>query len=129
MYAYAHARDTKNINVLSIADYRNELSVQTPSSSGLITAMGEVFKNMKRPAPFIFVWKAEKLIPETLFTTLKRGEEFSLDLRILEIDEKGNSRSSFHFDFAQCSLIKTRILSGRRVKVEATYNYFRKSPD
>ncbi len=129
MYAYAHARDVKVITVTSIADFRNEITEKTPIGKGAITNLGTGFKNMKTPAPFNFTWKADKYVPATLFTTLKSGEDFTLELRIAEVDDSNNTKTSFNFNFYQCKLLKARIGSGGKVKVEATYGLFEKSPE
>lgn len=128
MYAYADARDVKNITVTSIASFRNEISEKTPSGNGAITRLASDFKHMKTPAPFKFTWKPEKLIPKTLFTALKYGEEFTLELRIKETGDNDKLQTSFHFDFHQCKFMKARM-KGDKVTVEATYGHFSKSPD
>jgi hypothetical protein len=136
MYAYAHTpTDTKSITVTSIADFRNEISEQTPSGNGMITKLASSLKNSnggsdgEKRAPFNFTWKADKHVPATLFTTLKPGATFTLELRIGETDDKGVIVNGFNFNFYQCKFIKSRIRSGGKVKVEATYGLFRKLPD
>ncbi len=129
MYAYAHARDVKVITVTSIADFRNEISEKTPSGNGVITDLATSFKNMKTPAPFNFTWKADKHVPATLFTALKYGEDFTLELTIAEVDDNNSPRTRFDFNFYQCKFMKARVRSGGKVKVEATYGLFRKSPE
>lgn len=127
MYAYAHARDVKLITVTTIAGVRSEISEKTPTGNGLITSLATGFKSMTKPAPFSFIWKPEKNVPAALFTSLKYGEDFSFELRILELDGD-NLRSSFHFNFYQCKFLKSRIQRGK-VKVDGTYGIFEKSPD
>jgi hypothetical protein len=128
MYAYAHTpNEVKVITVTSIADYRNEISEKTPVGSGVITNLGSVFKSMKSPAPFNFTWKSDKHVPKTLFTSLRYGTEFTLELRIQERDDKDNLKASFYF--YQCKFQKARVKSGGVIKVEASYGLFRKEPD
>jgi hypothetical protein len=130
MYAYAHTpNEVKVITVTSIADYRNEISEKTPVGSGVITNLGSVFKSMKSPAPFNFTWKSDKHVPKTLFTSLRYGTEFTLELRIQERDDKDNLKASFYFNFYQCKFQKARVKSGGAIKVEASYGLFRKEPD
>jgi hypothetical protein len=127
MYAYAHARDVKVITVTSIADWHHEIADKTPVGDGVITRLATSFKNAPKPAPFNFTWKPDKNIPATLFTSLKYGEEFTLELSIAGTDGDNNTRVVLHFNFYQCKFMKARIQRGR-VKVEATYLLFEKSP-
>jgi hypothetical protein len=122
MYAYAMASDTKVIDIISMGDYHNEISNTSKAEAGVITSIGTVFKNMKKPAPFFFIWVPNKNIPKTLFTALKSDESFYLDMRIQILD--GDSvRSGFYFNFHECKLQKSRNVSGG-VKISATYGGF-----
>ncbi len=128
MYGYAHASDAKNITLTSIANYRNEISEKTPVEAGTITMLAESFKNMPKPAPFQFTWKYEKGIPKTLFSGLKKGEDFSLDLRVQVIDDKSSVKVHVEFDFYQCRLIKMRT-RGQVQTIEASFGGFQKRPE
>jgi hypothetical protein len=130
MYAYAHTpNDTKVITITSIADFRNEISSKTPAGTGTITNLANTFGNMKTPAPFNFTWKPDKYISKTLFTSLKYGDEFTLELRIREVDGKDNVRSHAYFNFYQCKFMKARSRGDGTVKVDASYGLFRRPPE
>ena len=125
MFAYAHTpNDVKVITVTSIADFRNEINGKTPLGAGTITKLASTFGNMKTPAPFNFTWKPDKYIPKTLFTSLKYGDEFTLELRIREVDGKDNLKARALFNFYQCKFQKARTRGDGTVKVDASYGLF-----
>ena len=119
LYAYAHTRNVKRIDIMSIGDWNYQLSTQSPAGVGRITQLVAIFEK-KKPAPLIFTWKPDKYIPAAHFTALKNGEDFSLDLRI-----SGTDGSFFYLFFAQCKFMKALTKSGT-VTVEATCNNFSK---
>ncbi len=122
MYAYAMASDTKVIDIISLGDFHNEISGKTKVDPGIITNIGEVFKKIKKPAPFHFIWVPNKNIPKTLFTALKSDESFYLDMRI-QIRDGDNLRNTFYFNFHECKYQKSQNVSGG-VKVFANYGGF-----
>lgn len=128
MHAYAQARVVRAITINSIAETHISVSEDTPSGNGSFTRLGTVFKNMRTPAPFNFTWMADKYIPATLFTSLRHGEEFELEMSIAETDPTGRVLNRFDFNFYQCKFIKARIGRGGKVKVDATYGVFRMTP-
>lgn len=127
MFAYAHTpKDVKSIIVTSIADFRNEINAKTPIGTGAITTLATGFKSMKTPAPFNFTWKPDKSIPKTLFTSLKYGDSFTLELRIREADGNNNLKARAHFNFYQCKFMKAQTRGDGTVKVDASYGLFEK---
>lgn len=122
MYAYAMASDTKLIDIISIGDYHNEISEKTKAEAGVVTNIGKVFKTIKKPAPFHFIWVPNKNIPKTLFTGLKKDEHFYMDMRI-QIRDGDNLRSVFYFNFHECKYQKSQNVKGG-VKVFGTYDGF-----
>lgn len=119
MWAWAHAGQDRKITVTTISDYHTEVSEKTPSGNGEVTALAKIFEQMKRPAPFIFIWKPDKGAPASLITSLKPGDSFSFDLRILDL----TTRASFDFNFNECKLLRSKFV-GSSMKVEATYTSF-----
>jgi hypothetical protein len=119
MWAWAHAAQDRKITVHSIGNYRTEVSETTKSDNGEVAALAKIFENMKRPAPFVFIWKPDIGAPASLITSLNPGDTFSFDLRIRDI----TTRASFDFNFNECKLLKSRFV-GSNVRVEATYTSF-----
>lgn len=129
-YAYAHARDVKVINIFSIADFRTELSEKTGTNDGAVTGLKNIFEAMNkddRRAPFNFTWKPDKHIPASFFTSLKRGEDFTLELRIRIVDDSNSVKFGTNWNFYQCQYQKSSRRSGGMYKVDASYGLFRPS--
>lgn len=127
MFAYAHTpRDVKVITVTSIGNFRNEIHGKTPPGTGTITNLATSFGNTKTPAPFNFTWKPDKHIPKSLFTSLKYGDDFTLELRIREVDGNDNLKARAHFNFYRCKFMKARTKGDGTVKVDASYGLFEK---
>ncbi len=122
MYAYADVRSTKVIDIISLGDWHNEISSKTKVAPGVVTNIGQVFKNMKNPAPFNFTWVPNKGVPKSFFTTLKSGYDFTLEVRI-QIREGDSPTSISYFNFYQCKYQKSQVVSGG-VKVFASYGLF-----
>lgn len=129
LYAYAHTRDVKVIDLFSIADWRNEISEKTKPDTGVVTTLESSFKAMNandKRGPFSFIWKPNKHIPASHFAALKPGEDFTLELRIQLIDESKSVKFSTRWNFYQCHYQKSRR-KGAMHKVEASYGLFRPS--
>lgn len=122
MYAYAMASDTKVIDIISLGDFHNEISNKSKAEAGVIKSIGTVFENIKKPAPFHFIWVPNKNVPKTLFTALKKDESFYLDMRI-QIRDGDNLRNVIYFNFHECKYQKSQNVSGG-VKVFGTYGGF-----
>ncbi len=125
LYALAHGAGLdKMIDVHGIADYRTEVTEETTPFNGEVDVLRESFKAMKEPGVVIFSLK-EKL-SRSLFTKLKPGHMFTLELRIQVI--KDNQGAIFHteFKFHRCMLVAV-VPKGRKVRVVAGFGSFRYS--
>ncbi len=129
LYAYAHTREVKNINLFSIADWRNEVSEKTTPDTGAVTTLAASFKAMNvddKRGPFSFIWKPDRYVPASHFSSLKPGEDFTLELRIQLIDDSKSVKFHTNWNFYQCHYQKSRRKGGMH-KVEASYGLFRPS--
>ena len=128
IYAYAHMDDTRVIRIYSIGDFHRRISLDTKVESGVITGLKTVFESIKKPFPFVFVWLPDKHIKANFTNSVAPGAGFSLDMRIIiRADDNVSSQGGFNFTFAQCKMGKSHS-SGKKVKVEATCNWFRADP-
>lgn len=128
LYAYAHTRQVRNIDLFSIADFRNEISEKTKPDTGAVTNLAASFKATNvddKRGPFSFIWKPNKHIPPSHFNSLKPGEDFTLELRIQLIDDAKSVKFRTFWNFYQCKYQKSSRKRGGMYKVEASYGLFR----
>lgn len=122
LYALAHGAGLdKMIDVHGIADYRNEVTEETTPFNGEVDNLRESFKAMGEPGVVIFSLK--KNYPASLFTKLKPGHLFTLELRIQVI--KDNQGAIFHteFKFHRCMLVAV-VPKGRKIRVVSGFGSF-----
>lgn len=130
LYAYAHTREVKVIDMFSIADWRNEVSEKNAADSQAVTDLAASFKGMNhgdKRSPFNFTWKPSKHIAASHFTALKPGEDFTLELRIQILDADKSIKFRVLWNFYQCQYQKSSRKSGGLYKVDASYGLFRPS--
>lgn len=108
-------KTTQIITILSIGDWRNQLSQGVFYPPGSLGKLEDALKAMVKrgKSPFNFSWSpyvdiAKKVNQATLFRTLSEKDRCTIELKIQLSDTTGIKQNTFNWNFYDVGVIRTR---------------------